>query len=282
MTARDRDMALAAGSEAVALDQWVDGQFRRPDPNIPDLRGVDPESAAEILRAEWGLGYQPIANFVHRVEMHGVRVYSLVHDGGQIDAFSDWQGDKPYMFLNTVKTAERGRMDASHELGHLTLHAHTGGPSSKLEEDQAQAFASAFLMPAKAVIATMPSRITPNTMIDAKLRWGVSAIAYVHRLWSLGRLSKSAYRSLAIRIRTNPAAEPGPRIQRETSQVLAKVMGQNPAAVRREIVKHLRIPLSNLDEITFGLALTLVAGTIRPIGPTNTSAPSSGRLRLMN
>ena len=67
--------------------------------------------------------------------------------------FSHWQGDVPFIFLNTTKTAERSRMDAAHELGHLVLHAHTGGGSTKPHEDEAQAFAAAFLMPKAPFIA---------------------------------------------------------------------------------------------------------------------------------
>ena len=63
---------------------------------------------------------------------------------------------------------------------------------------------------------------------------------------------------------------------------MAKVMGQNPAAVRREILKHLRIPLANLDEIIFGLALTPVIGGIRPVAASGQGTPSNGRLQLVN
>ena len=88
MTARQRDMALSAGSQAVALDLWIEHHFERPRPNIPDLRDGIPANGAETLRAAWGLGYKPIHNLVHLLEANGVRVYSLVHDGTEVDAFS--------------------------------------------------------------------------------------------------------------------------------------------------------------------------------------------------
>lgn len=278
MTARQRDMALAAGSEAVALDVWVSDQFRRPAPNVPDFPGSDPEVAAVAVRATWGLGYNPIPNLIHRLEANGIRVYSLVHDGTEIDAFSDWQNGIPFVFLNTVKTAERSRMDAAHELAHLVLHAHTGGPSSKGEEDEAKAFASAFLMPGPAVAATMPKRISLATIIDAKQRWGVSALAYVHRLWTLGRITKWQYSTLCIQIKSaHPTSEPGPERNRESSQVLAKVLTAGPA-VRKEIIQHLHIPMRDLDEITFGLTLTPVTGTM--LEPSNTPPPNKPESRM--
>lgn len=284
MTRRQRDMALAAGAEAVSLDLWITNRFRRPPPNVPDLRDSAAEDASVAVRAMWGLGYRPIPNIVHVLEKNGVRVYSLVCEGEEIDAFSDWQGETPFIFLNTIKTAERSRMDAAHELGHLVLHEHTAGGSTKAEEDDAQAFASAFLMPAAPFIASAPRRLSLGVIIEAKQRWGVSALAYVHRLYTLDRLSNWQYRSLCIEIKSNYRGnEPGPERPRESSQVLAKVLSGANAGTRKEIVKHLRIPPEHLDEITFGLSLTGMAGGARnaPAQPAPTPSTKSGGIRLV-
>lgn len=281
MTARHRDMALGAGSQAVLLDGWIESNFRRPKPNVPDFRDASPEVAAEGLRAVWGLGYKPIPNLVHLLEVHGVRVYSLVHAGGGIDACSDWQGGTPFIFLNTEKTAERSRMDAGHELGHLVLHAHTAGGSSKPEEDAAQAFGAALLMPAAPFLASAPRRITVASIVDAKQRWGVSALAFVHRLHTLGRLAYWQYRQLCIQLKSNyRTEEPGPPRPRETSQVLSKVIAASSAgSVRQEIARHLRIPLRDLDEITFGLTLTAVKGGARESAKPE---PTKREIRLLD
>jgi Zn-dependent peptidase ImmA (M78 family)/DNA-binding XRE family transcriptional regulator len=282
MTAKQRNMALAAGSQAVALDAWIAGEFERPAPNVPDLMDLasNAEAAADAVRAAWGLGYQPIGNLIHRMELNGVRVFSLVQDGSEIDAFSDWQNDTPYVFLNTTKTAERIRMDASHELGHLALHAHIGGPTTRIEEDQAQNFAAAFLMPATAFIASAPRVVTLETVIHAKQQWGVSALAYIYRLHRLGRLTEYVYRALCIQIKSSYGKrEPGAERQKESSQVLAKVLGTpNASGVRKQIAHALRIQLRDLDEMTFGLTLTPVIGNGGPV-----SAPQAGprALRLM-
>lgn len=280
MTARQRDMALAAGAQAVALDQWIAAKFSRPEPNAPDLRDSTPGVAADSLRALWGIGYAPAPNMVHLLEKNGVRVYSLVHNGSEVDAFSDWQGNVPFIFLNTNKTAERSRMDAAHELGHLVLHVHTSGETSKEQEDEAQAFASAFLMPAAPFIASAPRLLTLSTIIEAKQRWGVSALSYVYRLRTLGRLSEWHYRSLCIQIKSEyRMKEPGPERPRETSQVLSKVLtvtkDGGPSA-RRDIAKHLRVHLSDVDQLTFGLALTALIG-----GGQTTSAPQGARILKM-
>jgi Zn-dependent peptidase ImmA (M78 family)/DNA-binding XRE family transcriptional regulator len=276
MTARQRSMALAAGSQAVALDMYISEKFKRPSPNLLDLRGYSPQDAADAVRAQWGLGYKPVPNLVHTLEKNGIRVYSLVHEGGEIDGFSTWQGESPYIFLNTTKTAERSRMDAAHELAHLVLHLDLPGPAGRAEEEEARSFASCFLMPGPAFVASAPRRINLPAVLDAKRLWGVSASAYVYRLYGLGRLSEWQNRSLNIQIKTAfPRSEPGEPMAREASQVLAKVLASSvPGTSRKEMAKHLRIRMSDLDEMTFGLALTPVAGEIRPAAPTS---PSRGR-----
>lgn len=283
MTARQRSMAMAAGSQAVALDMYISEKFKRPSPNVPDLRGFSPQNAADAVRAQWGVGYRPIPNLVHLLEKNGVRVYSLVHEGGEIDAFSTWQGESPFIFLNTTKTAERSRMDAAHELGHLVLHHSLRGPAGRTEEEEARSFASCLLMPGPAFIATAPRRITLPAILDAKRQWGVSASAYVYRLYSLGRLSEWQNRSLNIQIKSGfPHSEPGENMTREASQVLAKVLASSVAGTsRREMAKYLRIQLADLDEMTFGLALTPVAGRIQPKAPSPppTSKPSISLVR---
>jgi transcriptional regulator with XRE-family HTH domain len=117
MTAKQASQATAAGAQAVELDNWITAHYRRPEPRLPDLRDVEPETAAEALRADWGIGFRPLPNLVHLMEKNGIRVYSLVHGGIEVDAYSAWCGNTPFVFLNTIKTPERSRMDASHELG---------------------------------------------------------------------------------------------------------------------------------------------------------------------
>lgn len=264
MTARQRDKALAAGAQAVWLDLWLDALIHRPTPTIPDLREhSSPEDAAIALRAAWGLGYRPLPNVVHLMEAHGVRVYSLVHDGASFDAFSVWHGEVPFVFLNTTTTPERQRMDGCHEIGHLVLHAHTGGGDTKPENDEAAAFAGAFLMPAASFVASAPQTITLSSIIQAKQAWGVSAISYARRLYELKRITEWQYRALCIKIRTecHHREEPGPVGAPEVSKVLSWVFSSGESGIsRRDVVEHLRIPMSDLDEMTFGLTLTAVAG----------------------
>lgn len=282
MTARQRDTALAAGAQAVGLDQWLDRLIERPDLNIPDLRGHSPEDAALAVRATWGLGFRPLPNLVHLLEANGIRVYSLVHEGAEFDAFSVWHGGIPFVFLNTTVTAERSRMDASHETGHLVLHAHTGGGSTKAENDEAHAFAAAFLMPAEPFLASAPRRVSLASVLEAKQRWGVSALGYVRRLHVLGQISDWQYKSLCIELKTKyRKSEPGRTRPHEASKVLAWAFSGDSGISRKDAIRHLRIPMKDLDEMTFGLALTPIEGGSNPSSDDGGAGSSKPDLRLV-
>jgi transcriptional regulator with XRE-family HTH domain len=99
MTAAQRESALAAGTLAVEISRWMDERFDLPEPNVPSMRGYDPETAAEALRAGWEIGEKPIDNVVRLLEFHGVRVFSLPIDSASVDAFSVWHDATPFVFL---------------------------------------------------------------------------------------------------------------------------------------------------------------------------------------
>src|SRR5258708_25710014 len=101
MTARQRDRALSTGRIALLVNDWIDARFELPAVDIPSLTGHDPESAAEVVRAPWGLGGRPIANVLHLLEAHGVRTYSLPAENHELDAFSRYSHRQPFRCLST-------------------------------------------------------------------------------------------------------------------------------------------------------------------------------------
>ena len=269
MSARERDAALGACGIALLLNDWIEERFVLPPPNLPYAQFGDPEAAADFVRSDWQLGYRPIKNIVHLLEAKGVRVFSLSQDTRRMDAFSFWRSDTPFVFLNTAKSAERSRFDAAHELGHLVLHRH-GGPIGQGAEAQANAFASAFLMPSSSVFATVRRSITANQLIELKKKWIVSAVALAYRLWKLRVLSNWHYRSVCIDLAPFRKQEPEPA-PREQSQVLQKVFQSLEAeGIRRsDVARELGIHRRDLEELVFGLA-TIDGGAQRAKGkPAN-------------
>jgi len=277
MTARERDSALAASSLAFLFNDWVEQRFDLPPVDLQDLSGERPDIAARSLRQIWGLGERPIKNMVHLLEAKGMRVFALAENTKTVDAFSFWRNEQPFIFLNLMKTPERSRLDAAHELAHLVLHKH-GGPQGRKAEEEANAFASSFLMPSADVIAIAPRVYSLSQVVQLKRRWGVSALALIYRLRKLNAISDWQYRMFNIQ-----ATERGFRereengIDRERSAVWQKVMTAlwKEKITRDHIAVALHIPVFELDYLLFGLA-----------SDSSRSAPengdSAGGLRLVS
>jgi Zn-dependent peptidase ImmA (M78 family)/transcriptional regulator with XRE-family HTH domain len=161
----------------------------------------DIEHAAAKLRTEWGLGVGPISNIVHLLESKGILALRLFSDCKRVDAFSLWHQGRPLVFLNTEKgSATRSRFDAVHELGHLIMHADYL-PGDRGQEEQANRFASAFLLPKESFIQECPKRLIWPHFLELKHRWKVSLPALVRRAKDLGLISEHTYRRANMQIR---------------------------------------------------------------------------------
>lgn len=282
LSAIKREQALSAGTLALDFHRWISERFRLPELTLPDLAGEHPERAADILRAEWQLGEKPIPNMVHLLEVHGARVFSLAEDYAEVDAFSTWDNGIPFVFLNTLKTAERSRMDAAHELAHLVLHRHGTTVLSRHLEEEAKQFASAFLMPHDGMLPTAPHFPSLDQLIRVKRKWKVSLAAVVYRLHEIGAITDWHYRSLNIDIarRGYRKTEKNP-IERETSQIMAKVM----ASLRTDgisvvdIARELYLPLNELGAFMAGFTILPVGNGTGQIEPTATEPPALTVLR---
>jgi Zn-dependent peptidase ImmA (M78 family)/DNA-binding XRE family transcriptional regulator len=272
MTSRQRDAAIAAGAIAFLLSDWLESEFDLPVPDLPDLREDDPETAAISLRQYWGLGEQPVKNVIHLLEFKGVRVFSLAENAVEVDAYSVWRGNRPCIFLNTGKSAERRRFDAAHELGHLVLHKHAA-PSGIEAEKDANAFASAFLMPA-ASMKSISRILSIDDLVREKKRWCVSVAAMAYRLHSLRLLSDWNYHVLCVEIakRGYRTVEPF-GAKNEISQIWQKVF----ADLRKSgqgiqfLADKLLVPAEELVKLVFGLVTVGL--------PSSVDAPRTGPSR---
>lgn len=270
LTAGQRDAARSAARIALLLAEWIEQRFQLPEPDVPSLPTLDPETAAEVVRARWGLGVAPLGSVVRLLEAHGIRVFSLAGECAAVDAFSFVWQQAPYVLLNTTKTGERGRFDAAHELGHLVLHSEHRLPQGPDAEQEANRFAAAFLMPRASVLAHHLLGATTDHILTAKQIWQVSAMALAHRLREVGLLTEWGHRTACVDLsrRGYRTSEPG-GISRETSHLLAKVFhtlrteGTSPA----QIAQELHLTTDELNQHVFGLIPTVITGTDRPTAP---------------
>ncbi len=266
MSTKERDAATSAGQLGIQLSEWVESRFNLPEPAIPNLSyQTDPEKAAIEARQFWCIGERPIGNMIGFLESKGIRVLSLSENTANVNAFSFWRDGKPYIFLNNFKTAESSIFDSAHELGHLLMHCKGDIRGDRLLEREADAFASAFLMPENDVRASMCYPITGDSIIIAKKKWRVSAFALLYRAWKIRVIStEHQYRFLCIDLsrRGYRSAEPV-GVQREISMVWKQIFSSlwNDKVTKEDVAKELQVPLDELE----GLITNMTSTVDRPV-----------------
>lgn len=119
-------------------DEYQGISNRRP--TIDDL--------ARHVRELWGIPRGPIENMVALIESHGGIVIPCAFGTDLIDAMSQRVDGMPVLFfVNKSAPADRVRFTLAHELGHMVLHT-ISMTNDETMEDEADAFAGAFLIPA--------------------------------------------------------------------------------------------------------------------------------------
>ncbi len=262
-TDRIMEAALASGAMAYVFDDWVASKTGGlPALDLPEIpEGIDPHVAAKLVRQHWRLGDKPIANMVHLLEAKGIKVFSLAENTKDVDAFSVWRNDVPYVFLNRYKSAERSRFDAAHELAHLCLHKH-GGAAAILKnspvEKEANAFAGAFLMPDTDMRAIITTTIYgANDLVTYKKRWRVAAAALAYRARQIGLISEARSNSLYVEMSRRGWLKQEPQgIPREQSHVWQQAMDglRRAGWTKADISRETGVPISDLEALLFGLA----------------------------
>jgi len=269
MPKRNQEMALAIASHAIELRAWIDRHYETPAVDVPtlhkytDIHGA--ARAAAVVRARWGLGDAPVGNMIHLLEFHGVAVFSArTHKADVLDAFSFRADGQPYVLLCTMKSPERGRFDAAHELGHLVLHGEATGTSAVEAEREADSFASEFLMPEGDVRAQVRMNPPLEQIFKKKRRWGVAAIALTYRLHDLGLLSDWLYHTSCVNLSRMGyrSGEPNGKIERESSRLLGQVMSDllTTSGGFEGLCHDLAVEPSGVNDLVFNLAPLVLRG----------------------
>ena len=249
------------------VDQWISEHFVLPEINVPPFGDETPRMAANLLRETWGLGSKPLPNLVQLCESRGIRVFGLPPLAESVDAYSIWHGGTPYIFLARRKTPERARFDVAHELGHLVLHKHGELEPTAQQEDEANKFASEFLVPRDSIAEHLPKNPTISDILDAKKRFQVSAMALTYAVHKAGRMTDWIYRTTCNRLGQlgYRAAEPTGMTHYEHSKVFPQVFTSTKHgridAVR--IASELSLPAADVHALTLGSHLRVVE-TERP------------------
>lgn len=184
--------------------------------NVPSFEdAADPARLAQRLRDYWGLGQDPIPDMVGLLERNGIIMSEFATDSKKIDAFSQYGeiDNIPYrcIVLGTEKNSfARRQFSCAHELGHIIMHEKFEDLSDisreefRKREDEANDFASAFLLPKEAFLADLQYHANKlNRYIELKRKWRVSIAAMVVRAHDLNAISDYQYQYLMRQISRN-------------------------------------------------------------------------------
>jgi Zn-dependent peptidase ImmA (M78 family) len=186
-------------------------------PDLPvevDARARTPEEAARASRTFFGVAQCPIRHVIRLAERAGVVVVFNAPGVAAIDAYSLQAATRPMIILNSTKDDYyRQRFDVAHELGHLVMR-HDAEPGGKVAEEQANRFASEFLMPAEEIAPCFPGSTAGKAwprLAEQKEHCGVRLAALLYRSRARGLMGEVSYRKAMRRMSQDgwSGAEPG-------------------------------------------------------------------------
>lgn len=178
------------------LEEYID----LPELQVPSLRlrpeaDVDEiEQVALQLRTDLGVTPGPVRDVVKLLERNGVAVIRLGDVHLKIDAFSVPFPGRPIVALGDEKQDKaRSRLDASHELVHLSCHQPNEDATVQLEK-QATRAGAAFLMPREELLADLRAeRVSWPRLAELKVKWMTSIQAIVARGRTIGFFDDAQY-----------------------------------------------------------------------------------------
>jgi len=153
----------------------------------------NPAEAARYIRSVWRVPPGPIGNLTQLLEDNGVVVVPIERETTELSGLSVYEKRgtlPPVMFINAAAPGDRYRFTMAHELGHVVLHHHLLEPAAD-GEDEADEFASEFLMPSSDIRGHFGARVDLQTLAHMKLHWRVSMGSVLMKAKSLGRVTES-------------------------------------------------------------------------------------------
>ena len=198
ISARDLDMVVSEMNLRVMhVRRFLDAVDYAPTSELPSLEVEQygsPDRIAGVVRAHWGVPSGPVKRLTALVERSGVIVGTSDFSGASISGMTfRVPGQPPLVLLNRIHPADRMRFTLAHELGHLVMHRF---PKAEME-DEANAFASALLMPEREMREAFTGRrITLELLAALKPEWRVAMQALLMRAKGLGYLSDNQNRYL--------------------------------------------------------------------------------------
>jgi Zn-dependent peptidase ImmA (M78 family)/transcriptional regulator with XRE-family HTH domain len=236
--------------------EWKTNAFI-PEIDPDEYRGrsaarLTTEDVARQIREMWLLPSGPIPNMVDLLESNGGIVIPCDFGTDLIDAMSQRIDGLPVLFfVNVNAPTDRLRHTLAHELGHMLLHT-IAVKSDEEMENEADAFAGAFLLPA-AEIKPQLRRFDLRQLANLKLYWKVSMAALAVRADRLKLITPYQSKMFWIEMgklgyrkrEPNEPPKEHPKLLRQIISFHMKKLGYSAA----EMAKMLHLKLSGFQDM---------------------------------
>lgn len=198
VSARDVDMITAElNIRLFHLRRFLENVDYEPVNELPVLDVEHYGSVQKIaatVRAHWKVPSGPIKNLTRLMERAGIIVGESGFHGAAISGVTfAAPGRPPLVLINRDHPADRLRFTLAHELGHLVMHRF---PTPTME-DEANQFASAFLLPPHELREVFQGRrVTLELLAALKKEWRVSMQSLLMAAQSLKAITDNQARYL--------------------------------------------------------------------------------------
>ncbi len=249
--------------------EYIERHVHLPEVHLitKDSFGYSPAEVSHIateLRRHWGLGDGPISDMTLLLENNGFIISKVGLDASKVDACSVFYtpmsaSKRPMVFLTSGTSAVRSRRDLAHELGHQVLHAWMDKEEFEAHKDvieqDADMFASFFLMPEKAMRRESFAVKTLDSLFLMKRRWGASAQSILYHLMQTDSIDQELGESLLRKFyhrgwRTHePADDSIPQERPGLIHDAIMLLIEHDVKTRSALLDDLSIPVENVCEL---------------------------------
>ena len=178
--------------------EFPDMSFRMID--LED--GYTPETVAQYTRKYLGLKDEPVRNIFSLLERNGIIIIELDYDVDLFDGVSFLTDGGYYVIIiNKNFSNDHKRFTLAHELGHLIMHTSNEFLISEYrdKEDEANRFASEFLMPSDAISNSLRG-LKLQYLVELKRYWLTSMASIVRRAKDLKCITNEKYKYFSIEL----------------------------------------------------------------------------------
>jgi Zn-dependent peptidase ImmA (M78 family)/DNA-binding XRE family transcriptional regulator len=193
---------------------------------VSDLAQI--EAAAEAVRQDWDLGYDPIPDLIDVFETHGIRVFMIdANADPKFDGLAASVNQMPIIVVGSNWPGDRQRFTLAHELGHLMLADRLADGIDG--EVACNRFAGAFLIPRQSVMQELGAHrnyIEPKELALLKEEFGLSMAGILYRARDLGIVSPAWRNDQAklFRIKGWHLTEPGKPYPPEKAHIFEQLV----------------------------------------------------------